>query len=340
MGIDAAGRLAALSDEGARILGCAPASIGRPCDEVLAHQPEVARLLVSALDGRERAGRAETRLHETAGHDAFTIGYTLLPVRDDEGALAGAAMLFRDLTPYERRDEQDRLHDRLAALGQMAAGLAHELRNPLASVEVLAGLLKRRLVDGEDRELVEELLEEVRTVASAVSASLAFVRPVAVSAEWIETAALLADVEERARRRTAFAGTLGVEVEAGAERLFADPTLLRRALVDVSINAIEAMDGPGQDRASELLLRAGPAVDGFRIDVDDTGPGVPEEIRERIFHPFFTTRPEGTGVGLAEAQKVAAAHAGSLAVQDAPGGGARFRMYLPAPEADAGAGGT
>lgn len=343
LGIDRRGGLVALSPEAARILGCPPPHpelLGRPVRTLLEDQPEVADLLESALDGHERPGRAELRLH---GDRGCTIGYTLLPLRDDAGRLEGAAMLFRDLTPFERRDEQARLHDRLLALGSMAARFAHEVRNPLASVEVLLGLLKRELGDRpEALSLVEELQEELRELAATVSATLAFVRPQAIVREPLDPGVLLREALARARARSPFAGDVALHLAPRLGPLRGDPERLRAVLVELLVNALQAMAGTGAPAGGHRLrISAEPDGRGAVVfAVADTGPGVPPELRERIFHPFFTTRPDGSGVGLAEVQKVVAAHGGWVDVAGAAGGGAVFRIRLPGSAEEEGSPGT
>jgi signal transduction histidine kinase len=308
--------------------------LGRPVAQVLAGRPEVVALLESALDGRERPGRAELRLRSADDPEPFTLGYTLLPVRDREGTVRGSAMLFRDLTPFERADEQARLAERLRALGEMAAGLAHEIRNPLASLEVLAGLLKRRVPDRADAlELVEELTAEIRSLAAIVDAGLDFVRPVPLHREELDLAALLEESLARARARVPFDGVVERRIAPEARTAAADPERLRGALVNLIANALEAM-AEGASPAPRLELaawREDEGRSGVCIAVADSGPGVPAELRERIFHPFFTTRDSGSGVGLAEVQKVVAGHGGHVELDERPGGGSVFRIHLPDP---------
>ena len=330
------GAVTALSAEGARILGCPRSagtrSLGRPCRELLAEQPEVASLLEDALDGRERPSRAELRLRGTETRDPCTIGYTLLPVRDEVDALRGTAMVFRDLTIFERQDERERLDERLRALGQMAAGLAHEIRNPLASMELMVGLLKRRLGERpEALELTEEIGTELRGLAAIVQAGLDFVRPAALQREDVDCGALLGECVALALARVPFAGRVDCQVAPGAAVLEVDRERLRSALVNLAVNALQSMvEQGGED--GELSVRVEPEEHGgVRLSVADTGPGVPTELRERIFYPFFTTRESGSGVGLADAQKVVASHGGTIEVMDRPGGGAIFRIYLPDP---------
>lgn len=354
--IDQGGRLVTLNAGAQRILGCprgAPdAAIGRDCREVLRTQPAVARLLLDTLDGRAPLSRAELVLDGDDGRPPSTIGFTLAPVRDGNGGVRGAAILFRDLTPFERGDEQERLHERLAALGQMAAGMAHEIRNPLASMEVLAGLLKRRLEDRpEDLALLTQLRNELRAVAESISASLEFVRPASLARRPVDVRELVEESLRIATKRVPFEGEIERRYAPDLPELHADPDLLRGVVTNLILNALESMSA--QQRPARLLLcvrtrlsdpvarsvRVGAdgcaaastatAMREIAITVSDTGPGVPEELREKIFYPFFTTKERGSGVGLALAQKFVALHGGILELESARGVGATFRVRLP-----------
>ncbi len=338
--IDADARVVGLSSEARRILGCPEGPLetllGRPCQEVLAAQPAVLAGLRGALDGRDRASRAELVLAPVNGRPARTIGFTLLCVRDPSGAARGAAMVFRDLTPFERMDEQDRLRDRLAALGQMAAGLAHAIRNPLASMEVLAGLLKRQLGDRpEERFLVEDLLGELRGLAGTVTASLEFVRPVSISRVPCDPKAILEASLGLARARVAFGGAIERDYADSLPRLTADADELQSG-ADRSPGQRPGGDGRERIETGDIAWSfssdaedAGDERRELGIRISDSGPGIPEELRERIFYPFFTTKGRGSGVGLANAQKVILSHGGSIAVESGPGAGSTFWVRLP-----------
>ncbi len=340
LAIDEGGRVVALNELAGQILGCAPVTgeDGAPapdCREALAGQPGVARVLLEALDGRERPSRAELLLEPSPGRPARTIGFTVLAVRDASGTGRGAAMIFRDLTPYERMDEQERLRERLAALGQMAAGLAHEIRNPLASMEVLAGLLKRELGDRpEELRLLEELTADLRGLAATVTASLDFVKPVSLSRERVDPVALVEEALTLALARVPFPGVIERDYPDPVPALLADPDQLRSVVANLVLNALEAMAESGasaepSDLRLGVSLRLQPVEGELLIGVADTGPGVPEALRERVFYPFFTTRERGSGVGLATAQKVVASHGGFLELAPSDGRGARFWIHLP-----------
>jgi signal transduction histidine kinase len=348
--IDASGAVAALNAEAHRILRCAlpsPAdAIGVDCRSALAPQAGVARLLLEALDGRERPSRAELVLDHRDGRPQLTIGYTLGAVRDGAGCVRGAVLQFRDLTPYERSAEQERLRERLAALGEMAAGLAHEIRNPLAGMEVTAGLLARRVRGSpEQAALVDELRAELRRLAATVTDCLEFVRPVALRQEPVDPVAVLEQSLARARSRVAFAGAVERAYADAPPALRGDAEALLAVLTNLIVNAFEAMEGASaasQRVRLELEVGADAEAGGGRrparelvFTVADSGPGIPDELHERIFYPFFTTKQRGSGVGLAHAQKVVAGHGGRLELESAAGHGATFRVRLPLPPAGA-----
>jgi signal transduction histidine kinase len=329
--VDAAGRVVLVSAEAARVLELPDRerALGRPVDEVLAAEPALRAVLAEGLQGRELPSRAELELALPGGSGPRPIGFTLVSVRDAEGAVRGAAVLFRDLTPFERAGEQERLRDRLAALGQMAAGLAHEIRNPLASIQVLGELLKRDLADQpEAGELVGELLGELESLTQIVNGSLAFVRPQVATRAPVQLSELVDEALRCARARVPFDGALDVEVPIEL-RPSVDALQLESALVNLIVNAFEAMrEAPG-GRPPRLRVAAARVGGELRLTVADSGPGIPPEHRERIFHPFFTTRAHGTGVGLAEVHKTVVSHGGSVEVHDAAGGGAELVLHLP-----------
>jgi nitrogen-specific signal transduction histidine kinase len=330
--IDAAGRLVSANAAARLILGLsdADAARGASCRQVFRSHPALAHLLAVGLERAGPISRAELVLEQAGGGPACTLGFTLCPVRDPQGRLRGAALIFRDLAPIERRDEQQQLRERLAALGQVAAGLAHEIRNPLAGMQVVAGLLRRRLADRpEEQALVAELIGELRVVADTVTASLEFVRPVEPLYTAVDPVGALEDALDAARKRVGFEGSIERAFEDGVPALRADPEQLRTLLTNLIANAFEAMAEGGTQRPRLRLALRGHRGRELEITVADSGPGVPPGLREKIFYPFFTTRRRGSGVGLAAVQKIAASHGGSLELESREGEGASFRVRLP-----------
>jgi signal transduction histidine kinase len=256
-----------------------------------------------------------------------------------------AALVIENSKLYQQMKERDRL----AALGEMAAGLAHEIRNPLAAIQgAIQLLVPERDVDGkmrrapDDPEQAREFLgiiaDEVRRLNSVVSQFLAYSRP---------AAAHLApgDVNEILERTLKLLGNdiptstaLEIELERPLPRVSCDPEQLRQVFLNLALNAVQAMPRGGRLAISTRLARDELAVwreaprrsDAVEIRFRDTGPGVPEEAREHIFVPFYTTKEKGTGLGLAICQRIVKAHGGSIAVRSAPDQGAEFVISLPA----------
>src|SRR5438067_3662399 len=205
------GRLAVMNDIAYRVLGMRPNArdIGRPFTEVLKDVPDVSRIIAGAFELSHLPNRAELRLKNTGK----VIGYTLSPVKDARGRNVGATLFFKDLTRVEQLEERERLRDRLAALGEMAAAIAHEVKNPLAGIEVMAGLLKRQLTESPDAQSVlADIIKEAKMENVIVQEVLAFVRPIRLQVEDIAVADVIRDamtMTESHERR----GAVSVSVE-------------------------------------------------------------------------------------------------------------------------------
>ncbi|ODS55718.1 MAG: hypothetical protein ABS36_08955 [Acidobacteria bacterium SCN 69-37] len=331
------GDLAAVNDMGYRVLGLTPdaSHLGRPFAEVLHDCPEVCQVLQRAFDTDDLPNRAEMRLRKTGR----AIGYSLSRIHDDNGRLVGATLFFRDLTRVEQIEERDRLRDRLAALGEMAAAIAHEVKNPLASIEVMAGVLKRQLHDQpEALETLNDIIKESKLANAIVVEVLEFVRPIQLQVERSALDEILKDsitMAEAKMRRGAV--SIRTEIAPDVPALLADAHQLRQLFTNLLANAFEALGGdghvdisaeliPGEDEPSGGLDPLPPQV---AVEVRDNGPGMGPDDLERIFSPFFTTKPQGTGLGLAIVRKVVDAHDGRITAVSAPGRGAAFKVTLP-----------
>jgi signal transduction histidine kinase len=213
---------------------------------------------------------------------------------------------------------------RLAALGEMAAGIAHEVRNPLASIQLYARMLEEDLADRpEQRELAERILSAVRGLDGTVHDVLSFARETEAQPEQGAVRPLLEGAVEAERPSLEAAG---IELRYALERegleLRHDPRLMHRALVNLIRNATQAMPDGGT-----LTLEASRDETAVHLVVRDTGPGIGDEAVDRIFNPFFTTRDTGTGLGLAIVHRILDAHGGSIAVHNDPSaGGAVFTL--------------
>ena len=333
------GAMVLVNEEACRLFALppGPSLVGLPYADVLRQHPDIVRVLGGAFEMAMLPNRAELRLKSTD----TVIGYTLSLVRDEAGTTVGAALFFKDLTHVEQMEERERLRDRLAAVGEMAAVMAHEIKNPLAGIEVLAGLLRRRAPQNDDvQSLVKDIISEAKLANAIVVEVLAFVRPVRLQvdrtslAEALASAVVLAD--SKATRGSILVDTALPEQ---LPLLGADQHQLIQVFTNLLINAYEALEGRGRIVISASLANtAGEGAllpDGHEpvatvvVDVSDDGPGMTREVADKIFNPFFTTKAQGSGLGLAIVRKIVDAHEGRIDMTTADGRGTRFRVTLP-----------
>jgi PAS domain S-box-containing protein len=326
------GMLALMNDEAYRIFGVTPQEhdLGRPVAEVLREHHEIVRVLSSVFDLHLLPNRVELRLRPSGK----VIGYTLALVRDDAATVVGAAMFFKDLTRVEQLEERERLRDRLAAVGEMAAAIAHEVKNPLTGIEVMAGLLRRKIPDAPDAQAaLTDIINEAKMANAIVQEVLDFVRPIRLHmehtgiADAVQAAVQLADTE--ARR-----GEIHVDnrLPDGLPLIQGDQHQLAQLFTNLLINAYEAMGGRGDVVISARAIRLEGDADGreaVQVEVTDNGPGMPQDVADRVFDPFFTTKAKGSGLGLSIVRKIVDAHDGQIDLKTAPGRGTTIRVTLP-----------
>jgi signal transduction histidine kinase len=329
------GTVTVMNDVAYQILGLTrkPSDLGKPFTEVLKNQQEVSRIVASAFELSHLPNRAELRLKSTGK----VIGYTLSQVRDADGRITGATLFFKDLTRVEQLEERERLRDRLAALGEMAAAIAHEVKNPLAGIEVMAGLLKRQLADSEDAQaILGDIIKEAKMANAIVLEVLDFVRPIRLQVERISVADAVRDAVSMADSH-APRGNVAVTVDLPEQlpSIQGDPHQLRQIFTNLLTNAFEALGGKGEvSIVASAINEEGPAGGEpqgpmVQVDVTDNGPGMPADVVDKIFSPFFTTKPQGSGLGLAIVRKIVDAHDGRIDVSVLETGGTRFRVTLP-----------
>ncbi len=338
------GRLATMNEVAYRVLGVTPGpdDIGAPFSRVLRTEPDIVRLLASAFELGSLPSRAELRLKRSGK----VIGYTLSHIHDGRGRTSGAALFFKDLTRVEQLEERERLRDRLATLGEMAAAIAHEVKNPLAGIEVMAGLLRRKLPESHDAQaLLNDIIGEAKVANAIVLEVLEFVRPIRLQVDRFPVRPVLQEALGQAERKST-RGDVTVTLNASHDLplVHGDAHQLGQLVTNLLINAFEALEGRGamtvaawagtEDAEQAGLPEDHGPVPTVVIEVSDNGPGVPPEIVDRIFNPFFTTKPQGSGLGLAIVRKVVDAHNGRIDVRSAPDGGTIFRVTLPTVNGD------
>ena len=246
----------------------------------------------------------------------------------EDGEQMGALVTLRDLDSLESINTQLQVSERLAALGRITAGVAHEVKNPLNSMRLWLENLKESLPSEQDagaQQAVQVLDKEIDRLDAVVKRFLDFTRPVELKLEATDLAELLREVLRVAHPQLQKAG---VEVEEllgnGIPEVWADRDLLKQAVLNLVLNAAEAMTSGG-----ELRVELGRRGEMAEISVSDTGKGIPAENQQKIFQLFFTTRPGGSGIGLATTFRIVQLHNGSIDFQSEAGRGTTFRIELP-----------
>lgn len=307
------GRLVVCSEAAERLLHVSRHKVtGLRADILFPQETPLGAVLAQALAARApvkeaRAGRLLASL------DFLPQGAFLLRLRDAEG----------------RRmvESQLNLTSRLAAISRLTSGVAHEIKNPLNSIALRLELLRSRVLPElpEAEKEIDVIAQEIVRLDRVVRTFLDFTRPVELQTEELDLARLAAELAALLRPEAEQQG-VALETEGLEEPAIVrgDAGLLKQALLNVLRNGLEAMPGGGR-----LAIRLRKAAGCAEVEIADTGPGIPAEFRDRIFNLYFTTKKNGTGIGLAMTYRAVQLHNGSIEIGDAPGGGAAFRIRLP-----------
>jgi len=318
-------RAVMVSPAAEKFLG-APAGqfLGRRVTEIFPAEHPLRQAL--RLEGDElRETAAETELDTATGKRR--VGVSVQGIQEN-GEQMGALVTLRDLDSLESINTQLQVSERLAAVGRITAGVAHEVKNPLNSMRLWLENLKESLPPDQDpsaQQAVQVLDKEIDRLDAVVKRFLDFTRPVELKLEATDLAELLRDVVRVAQPQMEKAG---VEVEQmlgnGVPEVWADRDLLKQAVLNLVLNAGEAMTSGG-----ELRVELGRRGEMAEISVSDTGKGIPLEHQQKIFQLFFSTRPGGSGIGLATTFRIVQLHNGSIDFHSEAGRGTTFRIELP-----------
>ena len=307
----------------ADILRRPPSSLAnQSIDRVL---PGLSALLQGAESELRRADLAIA-----AKDHALTIGVTVSPLRDMRDAVVGRVINFQDLTELRRLEQHMQRAQRLATVGQLAAGIAHEIRNPLASISGSIELLKHAPVSDDDRTLMAIVHREIQRLNVLIGDLLDYANPRPSQPIELDLGVLVDETLQVARGDQAFAE---VEIACDVDKplpVVGDPAKLRQVVWNLVRNAADAAAGAGK----HIKVTARTAPREATIVVADDGPGIPSEQLERIFDPFYTTKKHGTGLGLATCHAVIAEHGGSIVVASSVGKGTTMTVTLPRDTAD------
>lgn len=319
-----------------RLNSCAEIFTGVKAADVLG-KPISALFAQSGADGWQTINPAEYFRGES-GHKVKTGDRTLeifgSPFLSPQGAVLGHVFALRDITRVEKLEAMAVRTEIFAAMGEMAANIAHEVRNPLGSIELFASLLQKDLKDKKDRERAAQIISCVKNVDNKISNLLLFTRRPSPRLKHVFLHGLLREVMDFTGQ---IIGRTGVEVcvHFAAEDIFiaADAELIKQVFWNVILNAQQAMPEGGRlDISTRLSPKSllSPRDRYAEIIFRDTGPGISPSELSRIFDPFYSTREGGSGLGLAIAHNIVSEHQGSISVENAPGGGVAVNIGLPA----------
>jgi|RhiMetStandDraft_4_1073278.scaffolds.fasta_scaffold26198_2 signal transduction histidine kinase len=262
------------------------------------------------------------------GSGATHLGVSVSPLSDEDGKVHGAICLFTDLTAVKDLEEQLRLKDSLATVGELTAGIAHEFRNGLATIHGYSKLLDLNALPGTYRPYVEGIRAETESLSQVVTNFLNFARPAQLALSRVDLQAICERAAEEVRPDArVLGGDVSVHGEFGV--LDGDEVLLRQAFSNLLRNALEACAGASIAPRIAIHAEVDAAQKVSRIAVNDNGPGIAPGLRERVFRPFFTSKRSGTGLGLALVQKIIVFHNGRVTVGSSPEGGASLQVTLP-----------
>jgi signal transduction histidine kinase len=319
----------------------------RSYKEILGAESDLSKMLTACIRDGKTFQRGEVE-HLTAEGEVRHLGVTISPIYRSARAttraaaefgtvpptelrVSGALCLMSDLTELTALQKQIRWKENLAALGEMSAGIAHEFKNSLATISGYAQMIRSESKPGDTRESSERILDQTRALTHVVTEFLRFAKPLEICYETVPMESVVEKVAEELRETVPGSS---VEVAGTFHELPGDEALLRQALVNLARNGVQSAVASSASASEPRVTITGSIEDlggrkWQRICVADNGTGIGETDMPKIFLPFYTTKSEGTGLGLAVVQKVALQHGGSIEARNREGGGAEFLLWLP-----------
>ncbi|MGZ8463470.1 MAG: two-component system sensor histidine kinase NtrB [Candidatus Deferrimicrobiaceae bacterium] len=322
--VDTRDRVSLINDTACSILGVGKEEVtGRPVGEVLSG------LDLSYERSESMMPRPELVFRRSDGAEIY-LGFSSSPMKDADGTVIGSVVIFQDLTPVKQMEERIRIADRLAGVGELAAGLAHEIRNPLASITGSSQMLREvPELPETSRTLLGIIERESTRLNGLISDFLAYAGPAMKNVGPVDMTEVATEIVEAVRAGEAREKDVVVEnLATSSFRVEGDAEQLKQVLWNLVRNAVQATPRGGVitvDLFSQIRHRQRYVV----ITVSDTGKGIEPAIIGKIFNPFFTSKAEGTGLGLAISQRILHYHRGFIEVRSAPGTGSVFSVLLP-----------
>lgn len=315
-------------------------AVGRHCAKIFPHAPFLAEMVERAQNTRQSETRGDETLHMR--HKSVPVRITCTPLWDEAGEIDGAALVIQDLSYQKALEETARRNESLARLGTLVAGLAHEVRNPLAGIKGAAQLLAQKLPDNADlREYTDVISSETDRLSTLVGDLLRLGAPPKPALAPLNIHLVLQKVMAVMAPELEKKGiTLHCEFDPSLPDTLADIDQLQQVFLNLVVNAVDAM--AATDPAARHLtvatkmetdyhiLRAAHGAQSYlRVEINDTGAGIEPEILAQVFEPFYTTKLRGTGLGLAIAQRIISDHQGTIRAFRAEPRGTKMWVSLP-----------
>ncbi len=291
--------------------------------------------LIERLSDSEEATMTQEQEMETQDGHRLKVHVTASPAHDNNGKLIGTVLVLQDVTKLKHLEEEANRNDRLRAMGEMAAGIAHEIRNPMGGIELFASLLKKDLAtDPEKGKLADHIVSGIRNLDRIISSLLLFAKSPEPSQRQCDLNTLLDGIlSEPEMQAIPDNITLSKHYHPGAALGTGDGELLQQVFVNFLRNAVQAMPEGGTltltTEESESTNSDSYHRRFVAVTIQDTGIGIPPAERNKIFNPFFTTKDHGTGLGLAIAHNIIKAHQGTIDVESEEGRGTAFIVKIP-----------
>jgi PAS domain S-box-containing protein len=340
--MDLQGLITSFNAGAEEVLNCsAREALGQPLEQVMGG--EAAALFLMPVPRGELPANREMPLKTRAGHETY-IGFTVTPLLDDRGHRAGTILSFKDISLIKRMQAEVIRMDRLASLGVLASGIAHEIKNPLAGIKAMAQTLQQDLQPQEESyDYLERIVRQVNRLDELLKTFFDYARPRPPQRKLHRIQDILHEVMTLVDKRLQEKDVLfEAIIPADTPPVFVDFHQIQQVILNLIINAIDAMEEGGRLVIQALTGSSStmhfPAAKGHpqqrfvEIAVTDSGVGIPEENLEVIFDPFYTTKSQGTGLGLSIVYRIVAAHSGEITVSSRVGEGTTFRVVLPTEE--------
>jgi PAS domain S-box-containing protein len=309
-------RVTSINSSAERMLSVsADDSMGKSYDEIFSGK-------ISELIRNNESLSREEVIYESPSHNRLWLGLTISPLKDSKGESIGKILIFTDLTDLKALESQVRLRENLSSLGEMSAGIAHELRNPMGVIAGYTKILSKKVSD-DLKENVDSINKEIEMMDRIISDFMSFAHPLNLNKTIFDISEMLKEI---AKSVITDDKDIHVDCSLDACDVEADETLLRQVMTNLIQNSVEAIRDSGN-----VSLSAEKRGSSVHIGIADSGHGISDGIRSKIFMPFYTTKEKGTGLGLAIVHKIVVSHGGSISF-DSSDNGTTFNVVLKGPE--------